>query len=292
MKGIQLGYDQLDNGEKIYAKIPLSFYGKFIDKITKQNIPGEKTFLKFYKYSSSSGNKYAFKFKNFFYFKLNQETLNNNNKKRTKQNNIIDNNNSCNNKTTDEKKLLEPEKIKEEGKTGCDCCNNNNNTDDIKEKIYRLNVELSKKSKIINCINFEMNPLLKLSLNNLIKFKYGCYQGSSHQPVLFNNIISNNKEQYDFSSVFPSMIPYKRIGVSFNKNFYSSTLRNMHNLKLSYNKILNYESNIKISNILKSNYIFNFQNFCNILFSNELTIKKSFVFFKKQIIIIYFQIII
>ena len=281
MKGIQLGYDQLDNGEKIYAKIPLSFYGKFIDKITKQNIPGEKTFLKFYKYSFSSENKQAFKFKNFFYFKLNQETLYNNNKKRTTKNNIIDNNNSCNNKTTDEKKLLEPDKIKEEGKTGCDCCNNNNNTDGIKDKIYRLNVELSKKSKIINCINFEMNPLLKLSLNNLIKFKYGCYQGSSHQPVLFNNIISNNKEQYDFSSVFPSMIPYKRIGVSFNKNFYSSTLRNMHNLKISYNKILNYESNIKISNILKSNYIFNFQNFCNILFSNELTIKKSFVFFQK-----------
>ena len=39
MKKIQLGYDKLDNGEKIYAKIPLNFYGKFISKITNQNIP-------------------------------------------------------------------------------------------------------------------------------------------------------------------------------------------------------------------------------------------------------------
>ena len=34
MNGIKLGYDQLDNGEKIYAKLPLKFYGKFISKIT------------------------------------------------------------------------------------------------------------------------------------------------------------------------------------------------------------------------------------------------------------------
>jgi hypothetical protein len=75
MNGIKLGYDQLDNGEKIYAKFPLKYYGKFISKITHQNIPDQKSVLKFYKLSSSSGNKYAFKFRNFFYFKLNQESV-------------------------------------------------------------------------------------------------------------------------------------------------------------------------------------------------------------------------
>ena len=75
MKGLKLGYDQLDNGEKIYAKFPLNFYGKFISKITTQDIPEEKSILKLYKLSSSSGNKYALKFHNFFFFKLHQESL-------------------------------------------------------------------------------------------------------------------------------------------------------------------------------------------------------------------------
>ena len=75
------------------------------------------------------------------------------------------------------------------------------------------------------------------------------------------------------------MIPYKRIGISLNKSF--SNENNIHNLKLSFNKIIEYESNIKLSNILKSSYIFNFFNCFNILFSNEFIVKKSFVFQKK-----------
>ena len=239
MNGIKLGYDQLDNGEKIYAKFPLKFYGKFISKITKQNIPEEKTVLKFYRLSSSSGNKYAFKFHNFFYFKLNHQ---------------------LNQKQSDNNKEKES---KEEN------------------KIYKFNLEIAKKSKIINSLNFDMNPMIKITMNNFMKLKYGNYFGSHNQPLLFNNTISNNtfKPQYDFSSVFPSMIPYKRIGISFNKNF--SNENNIHNLKLSYNKILEYESNIKLSNILKSSYVFNCLNYFNILFSNELLVKKSFVFHKK-----------
>lgn len=274
MKGIQLGYDQLDNGEKIYAKIPLKFYGKFISKITQQNIQDEKSILKFYKYSSSSGSKYALKFHNFFYFKLNQENLNNHNKKRTNkynQNNINNNNNAKIEKKNEE--------ISKESNNP-----SYNNTDNIAntDKIYRFNFEIAKKSKIINSINFEMNPLLKISLNNFIKLKYGNYHGSNNQPILFNNLISNNKTQYDFSSIFPSMIPYKRFGFSFNKSFYNNSNNNIHNLKLSFNKIFEYESNIKLSNILKSNYIFNFFNICNILFTNEFVVKKSFVFLKKM----------
>lgn len=274
MKGIQLGYDQLDNGEKIYAKIPLKFYGKFISKITQQNIQDEKSILKFYKYSSSSGSKYALKFHNFFYFKLNQENLNNHNKKRT--NKYIQNNINNNNNAKIEKKN---EEISTESNNPT-----NNNTDNIAntDKIYRFNFEIAKKSKIINSINFEMNPLLKISLNNFIKLKYGNYHGSNNQPILFNNLISNNKTQYDFSSIFPSMIPYKRFGFSFNKSFYNNSNNNIHNLKLSFNKIFEYESNIKLSNILKSNYIFNFFNICNILFTNEFVVKKSFVFLKKM----------
>ena len=252
MKGISLGYDQLDNGEKIYIKFPLKFYGKFISAITQQNIPDEKSILKLYRLSSSSGNKYAFKFNNFFYFKLHQDNLN------KRKNNI----NEC-------------------------MCEINNKKDEQKEKestedkIYRFNLEIAKKSKIINSLNFDMNPLIKITMNNFLKLKYGNYYGSHNQPILFNNLLSNNnnKIQYEFSSVFPSMIPYKRAGISFNKIF--SSENNIHNLKLSFNKIFEYESNIKLSNILKSAYTFNLSNYFNILFSNELIIKKSFVFHKK-----------
>ena len=248
MNGIRMGYDQLDNGKKIYAKFPLKFYGKFISKITKQNIPAQETYFKIYKLSSSAGNKYAFKFNNFFYFKLYQESLNkrkNNNKEQNNEN--------------------KKEEKEEELKQG---------------KIYRFNLEIAKKSKIINSLNFELSPLIKITMNNFLKLKYGNYYGSNKQPLIFNNIITdNNKSKYDFSSIFPSMIPYKRIGFSLNKNF--SNENNIHNLKLAYNKIFEYESNIKLSNIIKSIYILNFSNYFKILFSNEFTVKKSFVFHKK-----------
>ena len=275
MKGLQLGYDQLDNGDKIYAKIPLKFYGNFISKITKQNIPEEKSILKFYKFSSSSGNKYAFKFNNFFYFKLNQESPNNfkkrnnkcynqNNNNRINKENLI---NSYNNSYNNEENGIKS--------------NDNNTSDSISDRIYRFNLEIAKKSKIINSINFEMSPLLKISLNHFLKLKYGNYLGSNDQPILFNNLITNNKIQYDFSSIFPSMVPYKRLGLSLNKSFYSDHKNNLHCLKFSFNKIFDYENNIKLSNIIKSNYIFNLNNICNILFSNELIVKKSFIFSKK-----------
>ena len=280
MKGIQIGYDQMDNGEKIYAKIPLRFYGKFISAISKQNIPNQKSVLKFYKHSSSSGNKYALKFHNFFYFKLNEETLNNHNKIRS-----IKNNNDKQNKIIKDNKKEEKEGNKNEihnEQSNNEISNASvNSSSTSSDNIYKFNLEIAKKSKIINSINFEMSPLLKVSLNNLIKLKYGNYHGSNYQPILFNNKLSNNKTQYDFSTIFPSMIPYRRLGLSFNTSFYNTNKNNVHNLKISYNKIFDYESNIKFSNILKSNYIFNVSNFCNIFFSNELIIKKSFVFLKK-----------
>ena len=271
MKGIQLGYEQMDNGEKIYAKIPLRFYEKFISAISKQNIPNQKSVLKFYKHSSSSGNKYALKFNNFFYFKINQESLNNHNKIRSIKNN------------NDKNKIIKDNKKEDGNKNENQNETNNNEIDSSSscDNIYKFNLEIAKKSKIINSINFEMSPLLKVSLNNLIKLKYGNYHGSNYQPILFNNKLSNNKTQYDFSTIFPSMIPYRRFGLCFNTSFYNDNKNNAHNLKISYNKIFDYESNIKFSNILKSNYIFNVYNFCNILFYNELFIKKSFVFLKK-----------
>ena len=271
MKGIQLGYEQMDNGEKIYAKIPLRFYEKFISAISKQNIPNQKSVLKFYKHSSSSGNKYALKFHNFFYFKINQESLNNHNKIRSIKNN------------NDKNKIIKDNKKEDCNKNENQNEANNNeiNSSSSYDNIYKFNLEIAKKSKIINSINFEMSPLLKVSLNNLIKLKYGNYHGSNYQPILFNNKLSNNKTQYDFSTIFPSMIPYRRFGLCFNTSFYNDNKNNAHNLKIRYNKIFDYESNIKFSNILKSNYIFNVYNFCNILFYNELFIKKSFIFLKK-----------
>ena len=251
MKGIQLGYEQMDNGEKIYAKIPLRFYEKFISAISKQNIPNQKSVLKFYKHSSSSGNKYALKFNNFFYFKINQESLNNHNKIRSIKNN------------NDKNKIIKDNKKEDGNKNENQNETNNNEIDSSSscDNIYKFNLEIAKKSKIINSINFEMSPLLKVSLNNLIKLKYGNYHGSNYQPILFNNKLSNNKTQYDFSTIFPSMIPYRRFGLCFNTSFYNDNKNNAHNLKISYNKIFDYESNIKFSNILKSNYIFNiFEN--------------------------------
>ena len=239
MKGIQIGYDQMDNGEKIYAKIPLKFYGKFISAISKQNIPNEKSVLKFYKYSSSSGNKYALKFHNFFYFKINQDSLNNHNKIRS-----IKNNNDKINKIVKDNKKEDSDKNEIQKESS----NNEINSSSLSsscDNIYKFNLEIAKKSKIINSINFEMSPLLKVSLNNLIKLKYGNYHGSNYQPILFNNKLSNNKTQYDFSTIFPSMIPYSRFGLSFNTSFYNSNKNNVHNLKISYNKIFDYESNIK-----------------------------------------------
>ena len=120
MKGILIGYEQLDNEKKIYAKIPLRFYGKFISAISKQNIPNEKSVLKFYKHSSSSWNKYDLKFHNFFYFKINQESLNNHNKIRS-----IKNSNDKIDKTVKDNKKEEGDK--NETKNESSNSNNNNN---------------------------------------------------------------------------------------------------------------------------------------------------------------------
>jgi hypothetical protein len=201
--------------------------------------------------------------------------LNNHNKIRS-----IKNSNDKISKTEKDNKKEEGDKNEAQNESSNNEANASSSSSSC-DNIYKFNLEIAKKTKIINSINFEMSPLLKVSLNNLIKLKYGNYHGSNYQPILFNNKLSNNKTQYDFSTIFPSMIPYRRFGLSFNTSFYNSNKNNIHNLKVSYNKIFDYESNIKFSNILKSNYIFNVYNFCNILFCNELYIKKSFIFFKK-----------
>ena len=37
-----------------------------------------------------------------------------------------------------------------------------------------------------------MNPLIKITSNKFLKLKYGNYNGSNNQPILFNKAISNN----------------------------------------------------------------------------------------------------
>ena len=239
MKGLQLGYDQLDNGEKIYLKKPLKYYGKLINKITKQDLPNETSIIKFNKINSSTGSKYALKFKNFFFFKMNN---NRHPKKKFKNNNT------------------------------------NNNSEIETNNIYRFNLEIAKKTKIIKSINFNMTPLIKISLNNLFKLKYGNYEGSRNQTILFNNKINNT--EYDFSSIFPSMLPYKRFGITINKNFIHSE-NFMENFRISYNKIFDYEHNLKLSTIVKYFHSFKFSDYFNANLYNEFIIKKSFIFFKK-----------
>lgn len=246
MKGFQLGYDQLDNGEKIYLKKSLKYYGKLINKITKQDLPNETSIIKFNKINSSTGSKYALKFKNFFFFKMNQYSYNHHPKKKFK--------NSTNTN------------------------HSQNNSDSETNNIYRFNLEIAKKSKIIKSINFNMTPLITISLNNFFKLKYGNYEGSRNQTILFNNKINNI--EYDFSSIFPSMLPYKRLGMTINKNFIHSE-NFMENFNISYNKIFDYESNLKLSTIVKSFHLFKFGDYFNANFYNEFIIKKSFIFSKK-----------
>ena len=108
------------------------------------------------------------------------------------------------------------------------------------KELTHFNLELSKKRKTIQSINFDINPSFKLSMNNLLKVKYGKYEAGINQ-IFFNR--NKNKEgeinNYDFSSVFPSMIPRKRLGITFNKTFPFFS-HSFFQMKTTFNKIFSY----------------------------------------------------
>ena len=94
-----------------------------------------------------------------------------------------------------------------------------------------------------------------------------------------------NKEQYinnyDYSQVFPSMIPHNRLSFSLNK-YFPLFKYSIYRAKMTFNKIFNFENNIKLTNELKTNYIYDLLNFSKINISSETSIKKSISFFNQQ----------
>jgi hypothetical protein len=145
------------------------------------------------------------------------------------------------------------------------------------KELTHFNLELSKKRKIIQSINFDINPNFKLSMDNLLKVKYGKYEAGINQ-IFFNR--NKNKEgeinNYDFSSVFPSMIPRKRLGITFNKTFPFFS-HSFFQMKTTFNKIFSYENNVKFIHRIKS--YFNIPtSYFNLLINNELCFKESFCF--------------
>ena len=100
--------------------------------------------------------------------------------------------------------------------------------------------------------------------------------------IIMNNKNENKKENYDnkiysdFPSIIMSIIPYKGLGFSFNKTFYNNS-NNIDNLKISYNKIINDETNIKLKNKLKSNYLLNISNYFCFSFTNKLNIRANLI---------------
>ena len=212
--GLEVGYNQIDKGEKIYLKYPFKTYNTYLSKLTKQSHPTENFLIKLYTLSSAYGSKYAIKLRNFFFYNF-----------------------------------------------------NNRNQNDI----CRFNFEISKKSKLIQMINFDISPIIKLTMNNFLSVKYGHYEANKEQYI-------NN---YDYSQVFPSMIPHNRLSFSLNK-YFPLFKYSIYRAKMTFNKIFNFENNIELTNELKTNYIYDLLNFSKINISSETSIKKSISFFNQQ----------
>lgn len=219
--GLEVGYNQLDKGEKIYFKYPIKNYYKLISKLTNQSLPSETCLVKLYSLTSAYTNKYAIKLRNFFFY------------------------------------------------TNTPQSNDSNN-------IKRFNFEISKKSKLISMINFDISPIIKLTINGLFSMKYGKYEANNDQYI---NTSNNN---YDFSSVFPSMIPHHRFSTSIYRSFPLPPLNSINRTKISYNKIFNFESAIKLCNEVRSYFKIPFFKLFTANITNEFVMKKIFIFNNKM----------
>ena len=74
--GLECGFDNLENGKKIFVKYNKKNYNKFLEKFTKQKNDNENLNIKFYKFINNDENKYSIKLKNFFFYKFNNRILN------------------------------------------------------------------------------------------------------------------------------------------------------------------------------------------------------------------------
>ena len=74
--GLECGFDNLENGKKIFVKYNKKNYNKFLEKFTKQKNDNENLNIKFYKFINNDENKYSIKLKNFFFYKFNNRFFN------------------------------------------------------------------------------------------------------------------------------------------------------------------------------------------------------------------------
>jgi hypothetical protein len=144
---------------------------------------------------------------------------------------------------------------------------------------WKSNIFLSYTSKYMKYIKFDIFPNVKLIITNdnlpiKVSIKHGKYQSARDQNIV----------DYDFSRLLKSMLPYHKTGLNieyFNRdiNYYGyNSLFTIFKIKGGYNKIFNFEDNIKLLASAKVIYdINNLTNLFNIQISNQLNVKKSFI---------------
>jgi hypothetical protein len=146
------------------------------------------------------------------------------------------------------------------------------------KNLWTFNLDLSTKKKMIKFVNFDILPIIKLSASNTdipltLSLKHGKYQGSREQ--IFEN--------YDYSQVLKSMLPYHRTGLNlshmryYDFNFLNRDVLFIHKYKLGYNCIHNYEDNLKTSISFKTLFDIKEFKFFTLGLSNEIVIKNSFI---------------
>jgi hypothetical protein len=171
--------------------------------------------------------------------------------------------------------------------------NPSNNKDNSLLQLLNFNLYLSQKSKLIKLVNFDVSPIIKISMHNIssyfpfsLGFKCGTYQASRIQ-----HFDSADYQYYDISKVLKSMLPYFRTGISIkhNKNFEFSFLNKKFDVMtrhiIALNRIHNYEDNLKISTGVKI-YFDIFEEVKKLFLlrvCNEFTIKKAFISHYKNI---------
>jgi hypothetical protein len=165
--------------------------------------------------------------------------------------------------------------------------NHSNDKDNSLLQLLNFNLYLSQKSKLIKLVNFDVSPIIKLSMQNIssyfpfsLSFKCGTYQASRIQ-----HFDSAEYEYYDISKVLKSMLPYFRTGVSlkhnrdFEFNFLNKKFDVMTRHIMALNRIHNYEDNLKLSTGVKI-YFDIFEEVKKLFLlrvCNEFTIKKAFI---------------
>jgi hypothetical protein len=149
----------------------------------------------------------------------------------------------------------------------------------IGSNLWKLHFHLNFTNKKIKYINYDVFPNCKAIFSSdtvPLKFtlKHGQYQASRNQNIV----------DYDFSKVIQSMLPYNKSGASlqylFRDNFWlgRDPVYILGRTKVAYNKIHNYEDNIKLSGSVKCIYeLQRLTDLFTVQLSNQVNVKKSFL---------------